>query len=71
MTTTTELDQALGLVEDADQILDIAETYTSAVRELVERINAGRIDRDARTDLGGDLITLAEALTAYAVQVLG
>lgn len=70
MPTTTELDRAIGLVDDATDRIDDAETVIAAIRELTERINAGNINRDDRTDIGGDLLAACERLSAYAIAVL-
>lgn len=69
-TTNPEIDSALGLADEADEIAATAETFQAAVREIEQRINAGKISRDERTDLGGDLLALAETLTNYALRVL-
>src|SRR5437764_5474481 len=46
MPTTTELDRALSLTDDAASRIDDAETVIAAIRELTERIKAGNINRD-------------------------
>lgn len=69
MTTTTDLDRALPLVDDAAEIARTAETYAAAVHEIEQRVNAGRITAAERADLGGDLLALAEVLMNYALRV--
>lgn len=70
MTTTTDLDRALPLVEDADDLALDAETFAAAVREIKQRVNAGIITRDDRTEIGGELLALAESFMGYALAVL-
>lgn len=69
--STTELDRAIALTDDAADRIGDAESIVAGIQELVERVNAGRINRDDRTDIGGDLLAALERLNNYAVQVLG
>lgn len=62
--------QSLDLLDDADEMTSDAETLAAAIRELEQRVASGRITRDDRTDLGGDMLALAESLTAFALRVL-
>jgi len=70
-TTDPNVDRALALADDADDIIGDLESTIAAVRELQQRINAGKITPADRADLGGDMIANLERASAYAIRVNG
>lgn len=70
MQNQTELDRALPLLDTAEDVADDAEAFVAGIRELQQRVNAGKITAEERAELGGDLVAIAETLMGYALAVL-